>query len=157
MPTFPLRQRPTASYHERPRSFGSPRDKGKRKHAGCDLYARAGAEVLAIEDGTVLRGPYLFYDGVFAIEVQHASGVVRYGEIAGGESPLRPGIAVKEGQVIGTVGKMNTVPQSMLHFELYSGASSGALTDRTKPPYQRRADLRDPSPLLDACVVKPML
>jgi len=80
--TFPLRKRPAASYHERPRAFGAPRANGVRKHAGCDLYAPAGTEVLAVEDGTVLRGPYLFYDVVYALEVQHPSGIVRYGEIA---------------------------------------------------------------------------
>ena len=77
MAIFPLRSRPKESYKEHPRSFGSPRSNGARKHAGCDLYAPAGAEILAVEDGTVLRGPYLFYDGVLALDVQHSSGIVR--------------------------------------------------------------------------------
>src|ERR1035441_10781748 len=111
--TFPLRKRPAASYHERPRAFGSPRANGARKHAGCDLYAPAGTEVLAVEDGTVLRGPYLFYDVVYALEVQHPSGIVRYGEIARAAEGIVPGITVKAGQVIGYVGKMKTVAQSM--------------------------------------------
>ena len=82
MPVFPLHVRPKESYKEPPRSFGSSRDHGARKHAGCDLYAPAGTEVLAVEDGTVIRGPYLFYDVVYALEVQHPSGIVRYGEIS---------------------------------------------------------------------------
>ena len=53
MPIFPLHVRPKESYKEPPRSFGSSRDHGARKHAGCDLYAPAGTEVLAVEDGTV--------------------------------------------------------------------------------------------------------
>jgi murein DD-endopeptidase MepM/ murein hydrolase activator NlpD len=56
MGVFPSRSRPKESYKEPPRAFGSPRDHGGRKHAGCDLYAPAGTEVLAVEDGTVLRG-----------------------------------------------------------------------------------------------------
>ncbi len=39
MATFPLARRPQESYKDRPRSFGSPRSGGKRKHAGCDPYA----------------------------------------------------------------------------------------------------------------------
>ena len=93
--TFPLRKRPAASYHERPRAFGAPRANGARKHAGCDLYAPAGTEVLAVEDGTVLRGPYLFYDVVYALEVQHPSGIVRYGEIACAAEGIATGVAVK--------------------------------------------------------------
>src|ERR1035438_5940841 len=54
MATFPLKHRPKESYKERPRSFGGPRAGGKRKHAGCDLYAPAGTEVLAVADGTVI-------------------------------------------------------------------------------------------------------
>ena len=65
--TFPLRARPAESYHERPRAFGSPRDGGARSHAGCDLYAAAGSDVLALESGTVTRGCYPFYDVVFAL------------------------------------------------------------------------------------------
>lgn len=150
MATFPLRQRPAESYRQRPRSFGSPRDKGGRKHAGCDLYAQAGADVLAVEDGVVLLGPYRFYDGVYALEVQHPSGVVRYGEIAPAPA-IAAGTPVREGQVLGRVGKMRTIPRSMLHFELYSGSGRGPLTDLKKPPYLRRADLTDPSDFLDHC------
>jgi murein DD-endopeptidase MepM/ murein hydrolase activator NlpD len=149
--TFPLRERPAASYHERPRAFGSPRDGGARSHAGCDLYAAAGTEVLAVEDGTVLRGPYPFYDVVFALEVRHPSGIVRYGEIARAAEGITAGVAVKAGQVIGYVGKMKTVAQSMLHFELFSGAEEGPLTNRQNPPFMRRPDLQDPTAFLDAC------
>src|ERR1039457_7734983 len=82
MSVFPLRKRPAASYKERPRGFGNPRANGARKHAGCDLYAPVGTEVLAVEDGEVIAGPYLFYDVVDAVEIRHASGViVRYGEV----------------------------------------------------------------------------
>lgn len=152
MATFPLRKRPAASYRQAPRSYGSPRDRGTRRHAGCDLYAPVGTDVLAVEDGIVLRGPYLFYDGVHAVEVQHPCGIVRYGELSGAPE-LKAGAPVKAGQVIGWVGKMKTVPQSMLHFELYSGAGSGQLTDRNLPPYLRRSDLLDPSDFLDQCIL----
>jgi murein DD-endopeptidase MepM/ murein hydrolase activator NlpD len=155
MPTFPLRLCPQESYQERPRSFGSPRDKGARKHAGCDLYAPAGTEVLAVEDGKVIRGPYPFYDVVLALEVQHPSGIVRYGEISRAAEGIHAGAEVKAAQVIGYVGKMQTVAQSMLHFEMFHGLTdgevAGPLTDRNHPPFLRRADLMDPTAFLDSC------
>lgn len=111
MPVFPLHVRPRESYKEPPRSFGASRDHGARKHAGCDLYAPAGSEVLAVEDGTVIRGPYPFYDVVHALEAQHPSGTVRYGEIAHAAEGIETGVTVKVGRVFGYVGKMQTVAQ----------------------------------------------
>jgi murein DD-endopeptidase MepM/ murein hydrolase activator NlpD len=153
MARFPFAHRPKESYHERPRAFGSPRSNGARKHAGCDLYASPGTEVLAVEDGTVVRGPYLFYDCVYALEVQHMSGLIRYGEISHSPEGIKPGVAVKAGQVIGFVGKMISVSASMLHLEMYSGSGSGPLTVRDHKPYLRRPDLVDPTAFLDACVL----
>jgi len=154
MATFPLRQRPQVSYHERPRGFGCPRDNGNRSHAGCDLYAPAGTEVLAVEDGTVVRSAYLFYDVVFALEIEHPSGIVRYGEISRAAEGIKAGSEVKAGQVIGYVGKMQAVQQSMLHFELFAGTDQGPLTDRRRPPYLRRPDLVDPTAFLDSCTTE---
>ena len=122
MPVFPLHVRPKESYKEPPRSFGSSRDHGARKHAGCDLYAPARTDVLAVEDGTVIRGPYLFYDVVYALEVQHPSGIVRYGEISHAAEGIATGAAVKAGQVL-----------------------------RNHPPFMRRGDLVDPTAFLDSC------
>jgi murein DD-endopeptidase MepM/ murein hydrolase activator NlpD len=152
MPAFPLHVRPKESYKEPPRSFGSSRDHGARKHAGCDLYAPAGTEVLAVEDGTVIRGPYLFYDVVYALEIQHLSGIVRYGEISHAAEGIATGVTVTAGQVLGYVGKMQTVVQSMLHLELFSGTAQGPLTDRNHPPFMWRGDLVDPTAFLDSCM-----
>ena len=152
MPVFPLHVRPKESYKEPPRSFGSSRDHGARKHAGCDLYAPAGTEVLAVEDGTVLRGPYLFYDVVHALEVQHPSGIVRCGEVSHAAERIATGVTVKAGQVLGYVGKMQTVAQSMLHLEMFAGAEQGPLTNRNHPPFMRRGDLVDPTAFLDSCM-----
>ena len=153
--TFPLRQRPAESYHERPRAFRAPRDGGARAHAGCDLYAAVVDDVLAMEAGTVTRGCYPFYDVVFALEITAASGrVIRYGEIAGAAVGLRRGTLIDEGQAIARVGKMQTVAQPMLHLEVYDGTGTGPLTDRKRPPFLRRADLVDPTGLLDVAVLQ---
>jgi hypothetical protein len=118
------------------------------------LYAAAGSDVLAMEAGTVTRGCYPFYDVVFALEITAVSGrVIRYGEIGGAAPGIRLGTLIDEGQPIARVGKMQTVAQAMLHLEVYDGAGTGPLTDRQNPPFLRRADLVDPTELLDAAVI----
>ena len=49
------------------------------------------------------------------------------------------GLKVLAGQVVGYVGKMQTVSQSMLHFEFYTGLGKGPLTDRTQKPFSSQA------------------
>lgn len=145
--TFPLRTRPTESYLNEPRSFRAPRESG-RLHSACDLYQLdEGEEILAIDSGKVIRGPYLFYQGTYAIEVKHRSGyIVRYGEInATKVSGIETGAKVAKGQVIGYMGKVNSDCCSpMLNFEMFSGKASGPLTQNRKP-FQRRKDLINPT------------
>ncbi|MCA9654023.1 MAG: M23 family metallopeptidase [Myxococcales bacterium] len=147
---FPLHERPTESYTTSPRSFGSGR-KGGRKHAGCDLYAPVGTPIRAMAGGKVLTALYSFYGGTYALEVDHGTFVARYGEIQKEiADKLKVGDSVTPGLVIGQVGKLNNYHQSMLHLELYTGSGKGGLTDRTSKPYQRRADLFNPTTWLDA-------
>ena len=155
MPCFPLRKRPETDYHKAPLSFGSGRSGGARKHAGADLYAPVGTEILAIDDGTVVRGPYLFYEGTYAIDIRHPQGLVRYCEFSGAIGGLKVGDKVKCGQPIAKVGKLQNIANSMLHLELYSGSSDAVLTDTTRPPFMRRADLVDPTALLDSLPLLP--
>jgi murein DD-endopeptidase MepM/ murein hydrolase activator NlpD len=137
------------SYCERPRAFGSPRDGGNRKHAGCDLYAPLGSPVVAVCHGWVIR-VYEFYGKADAIEVNHgAHGIIRYGEV-----DVLPGIGagtlVPAGTQIAKVAQLvgfgNIHP--MLHFELYSGKATGKLTQAIGE-YKRRSDLLDPTSFLD--------
>ena len=141
---FPLRARPAISYE----TFGLGRG---RKNAGCDLYAPEGTEILAIEDGTIIQGPYYFFDGTYALEVEHDSGyVVRYGEIRQ-KVPrgITVGSRVSQGQVIAYVGFLVQLKLSMLHFEMYDGSKTGPLT-QSIGSYRRRSDLIDPTPFLNA-------
>lgn len=147
---FPLSQRPAESWHESPRSFGSGRS-GGRKHAGCDLYAPVGTPVRAMLGGKVLTALYSFYGGTYALEVDHGTFVARYGEVQSEVADkLEVGAAIAAGQIIGQVGQLNNYHRSMLHLELYTGSSTGALTDRQSMPYKRRDDLFDPTSWLDA-------
>ena len=145
---FPLSFVPKKSWRVRPRSFGAPRNNGKRQHAGCDLYAPPGTPVFAVADGTVLSfSP--FYLGSWAITVDHGTFTVRYGETRTKMAPgVKIGGKVKKGQKIGEVSALKGLSISMVHFEMYSGSLSGPLTT-AKAPFKRRADLLDPTEILE--------
>lgn len=148
--SFPTIARPSANYKEGMRRFGAARASG-RLHAACDLYRNKDEKAVAVAAGKVVRSRYAFYEGTYAIEVQHAGGrIVRYGEITGKTaSGTSKGRAVKLGQVVGYVAKVNSgCCEPMLHFEMYTGKATGTLTQRKGSKYQRRKDLMDPSALL---------
>jgi murein DD-endopeptidase MepM/ murein hydrolase activator NlpD len=147
---FPLPFIPRATWHKGDghRYFGADRANGKRKHAGCDLLAPVGTEIYAVADGYVWEAvPRPFYHGTFALAIVHGSYLVRYCEVKGFAEGIKRRAPVKGGQVIAYVGKMLTM--SMLHFEVYANTLNGPLTARRNKPYQRRADLVDPTALLD--------
>lgn len=50
--------------------------------------------------------------------------------------------------------RANGARMSMLHLEAYQGTKSGPLTIRAALPYQRRADLFDPTSQLDSAAMK---
>ena len=146
---FPLNFVPAESWHVSPRRFGANRS-GGRKHAGCDLYAAVGTPVFAVGDGTV-RGFSLFYQGTYALTVQHKDFLIRYGEIGRNiAESLAVGSQVTEGQQIGVVGDLEDLPLSMVHLEMYSGTGSGPLTVPANVPFKRRSDLIDPTTFLDS-------
>ena len=143
------------------RAFGARRSKGKRAHAGVDLYFPDFTDVRAMADGVVTRGPYLFYLKTFAVEIDHGPCLIRYGEIAPEDSPpVQQGDRVERGQKIGRVGILTNedgsrfdVQSMMLHLELYDKTETGRLrrakgTSAHDPhgiAYHRRRDLIDPS------------
>jgi murein DD-endopeptidase MepM/ murein hydrolase activator NlpD len=147
---FPLKTRSPSNYKPGMRKFGCNRS-GGRKHAGCDLYAPIGTPVYAMDDGEV-GNFYAFYLGTYALEIKHTDFVARYGELSKAATNVKKGATVKKGQLIGYVGELKGLNMSMLHLELYSGKASGPLTVRGNKPYQRRADLIDPTPILDKAI-----
>lgn len=149
---FPLKTR-TNSYKKGYAQFGSNRSNGKRKHAGCDLYAPAGTEVRAMADG-VVRDVYYFYSNTDAIEITHKNHIIRYGEVRLGKSLVKKGDNVKKGDVIGYVGSLSIkgLPSMMLHLEMFSNPKNeGTLSGSTI--YKRRSDLVDPTPFLDKAIM----
>ena len=144
----------TNSYKSGAGRFGSNRGGGKRKHAGCDLYAPTGTEVRAMADGKV-RLVTRFYAGTDVIEIVHEKHIIRYGEVLLGKSLVKAGDNVRRGQIIGYVGQLSIkVPSMMLHLEMYANPSdTSGLTVRGANAYQRRTDLIDPTLILDNSIL----
>lgn len=164
---FPFDESPSRPYHgpgAGMRSFRWSRSRGKRSHAGADLYRPYGTPVRAVADGTVVDVSY-FYLGTYAVTVAHpypcgsvgtpASYTVRYGEVAPGP-PVEVGQDVKRGDVVGKVGKLKGMSLRMLHAELFLGTVGGNLTQKGRTavdrlnnrPFYRRRDLCDPTGFL---------
>ena len=96
-----------------------------RRHAGVDLFGRAGDVVVAPEDGRVIR-VLPFYQGTWAIYLRSALGerVVNLGELAQGswrEFGVKPGQLVLEGQPLARIG-LQAKGSMMLHLESYGVA-----------------------------------
>jgi len=155
------------------RKYGTSRSSGTRAHAGVDLYATEGTDILALKEGKITdHREYLNPDNasvqntVYALTVDHYDYVVRYCEIGNkfGDLPngLKVGSIVKTGQVIASVGEIiwdsgNT--QSMLHFELYdpgiakgpwyaNAANSKLCSFNNNIPFKRSKKLKNPTEFL---------
>lgn len=143
--TFPLAGPALANYTEPPRNFGSCRENCTRRHAAADLYANTGTIIHAVSAGEVIDF-YEFYLGTYALVIDHGDFIVRYGEIKGSlPQGIAIGAQVRQGQGIAYVGRLIGLSQDMLHFERFAGWAQGPLTVRDQSPYQRRADLVDPT------------
>lgn len=101
-------------------------------HTGIDLYCQPDEEVLACEDGEVVKienftgeganPPSPWWNETQAVLIEGKFGVLVYGEIKPIDG-LKVGDKVKAGQVIGNVQtvlkKDKGKPMTMLHFEMY--------------------------------------
>lgn len=147
---FPTRVRPSQSYTQGTLKFRASRNRGRRLHAGADIYRRKGDPAVAVASGNVIRSYYYFYQGVFAVEVKHPQFIARYGEVLGSvQHGIAKGNNVVAGQPIGLIGKVNSgCCTPMLHFELYKGTARGPLSRYRTPPYDRRPDVMDPTAYL---------
>lgn len=134
------------SIQNNPQSFGSLRA-GGRLHAGVDLKVKAGTEVYAMELG-IVSDVSLFYRNVWAITVISNSITIRYCELSANRLRVVKGDVVVAGELLGYVGIIEGLHESMLHLEMYTGTEIGRLTDVNNPPYMRRGDLIDPTECL---------
>lgn len=100
--------------------FGSrfhPIFRNWRAHTGVDFAAPQGTRVLATADGTVVsagkRGGY-----GNAIELRHSGGITTlYGHLSAFAHGARPGMHVRQGEVIGFVGMTGYATGPHLHYE----------------------------------------
>ena len=89
-----------------------------RMHTGVDWAAPAGTPILAAGDGTVEqiggKGGYGNY-----VRIRHANGyTTAYGHMSRYADGVAPGVAVKQGQVIGYVGSTGMSTGPHCHFEV---------------------------------------
>ncbi|MFA5176193.1 MAG: M23 family metallopeptidase [Candidatus Nanoarchaeia archaeon] len=114
---------------KRKRGFGRNEEDG-RFHAGTDILAKYGSDVISIENG-IVKNIFLFtypkldkfhkYENTYAIVIQNQDkNYTLYGEIQ--KPKLKIGEEVKAGQKIAKVGRIfaDRPEHTMLHFEYHS-------------------------------------
>lgn len=99
--------------------FASPRS-GRRIHRGIDLLADIGTPVLAVRSGIVLAATRNNGMGKYVI-IRHTGNIITiYGHLSG--ISTRKGALVRQGQIIGAVGKTGNARSNAilphLHFEI---------------------------------------
>lgn len=126
--------------------FGDPRDGGRRKHKGIDIFARRGTPVVAVTDGIVMR---VRNEGLGGKQVWLRDTLRRqaiyYAHL---DSQLvRNGAYVRAGDTLGLVGNTGNASTTSphLHFSIYR-RGSGAIDPW---PFVARRSGRMPSPRVD--------
>jgi len=113
----------------------------------ANLVAPAGTEIFAVADGVVIETSRGILpqpcEGSGHTASRICRAILRIRDAAPG---IKLKSEVKAGQVVAFVGQM--FHAAMLHFEVYSGTMAGPLTVRSNKPFQRRADIIDPTALL---------
>jgi len=92
--------------------------KTRKLHSGVDLAAPRGTPVYASGDAIVRRAQWVSGYGRF-VELQHVNGyVTRYAHMNRIADGMAPGVAVRQGQIIGYVGTTGNSTGNHLHFEV---------------------------------------
>jgi murein DD-endopeptidase MepM/ murein hydrolase activator NlpD len=101
--------------------FGDPRDAGRRRHEGVDIFAKAGTPVISASDG-IVAGVGETALGGRVVWVWDVSRGARYYYAHLQEQLVTAGTFVRAGQTLGTVGNTGnartTAPH--LHFGIYA-------------------------------------
>lgn len=148
--SFPLSGPAWQDYTTGGVAFGACRESScSRIHAGVDLVHALGTPIYAVSSGEIVDFHY-FYQGTYAVVIDHGDFVVRYSEVDGSlPNGISVGKKVIRGQLIARIGDLEGTSNSMLHFEMYTGEATGPLTTNRKP-YNRRWDLVNPTAKLVA-------
>ena len=95
-----------------------------RPHLGVDYSASSGTPVRAVGDGVIRRASYSSSYGN-VIELSHSRGYAsRYAHLRGFARGIRPGVRVKQGDLIGYVGSTGLSTAPHLHYEFHSGGKA---------------------------------
>ena len=124
--TEPVLLFPVAGKDERAiQSFwGAPRDGGRRKHEGNDIFAPKGTNLLALTDGEITRLTNTGIGGK-TVWLYDRERDLRYYYAHLDEQLVRKGQRVRRGDVVGTVGNTGnarTTPPH-LHFGIYANGA----------------------------------
>jgi murein DD-endopeptidase MepM/ murein hydrolase activator NlpD len=138
--------------------------KTRRLHTGVDLASPKGTPIYAAGDGVIEKAQWVSGYGRY-IMIKHVNGYeTGYGHQSAFADGIKPGVKVRQGQLIGYVGSTGNSTGNHLHFEIrINGNFVDPLSvklprDKTLPPqYQQRFaetvsqihDLmqRDPAPV----------
>jgi murein DD-endopeptidase MepM/ murein hydrolase activator NlpD len=133
---YPVRFRRISSGFSRSRRH--PVLNTTRAHLGTDFAADPGTPIYATADGTVLRAGRWGGYGI-VVTIRHARGIeTRYAHMQGLARGVRPGIRVRQDQLIGFVGMTGVANGPHVHYEFLKNG-------RHINP--RRADLGDGEPV----------
>ncbi|MDB5477581.1 MAG: peptidase [Alphaproteobacteria bacterium] len=89
-----------------------------KMHKGVDFAAPAGTPIFASGDATVKKAGWANGYGNFVLLSHNASLSTGYGHMSRIAKGLRPGVRVKQGQVIGYVGRTGRATGNHLHYEV---------------------------------------
>jgi murein DD-endopeptidase MepM/ murein hydrolase activator NlpD len=90
----------------------------ERAHLATDYAAPAGSPVVAVANGTVI---FAGWSGGYGnlVRIKHASGLTSgYAHLSHIASGIRPGHAMKQGELVGLVGQTGLATGPHLHFEM---------------------------------------
>jgi murein DD-endopeptidase MepM/ murein hydrolase activator NlpD len=92
--------------------------KSRRMHAGIDLAAPKGTPIYASGDGIVEKAQRVSGYGLY-VELQHVNNYeTGYGHMSRIAEGMKPGVRVRQGQIIGYVGSTGNSTGNHLHFEI---------------------------------------
>ena len=92
--------------------------KSRRMHAGIDLAAPKGTPIYASGDGIVEKAQRVSGYGLY-VELQHVNNYeTGYGHMSKIAAGIKPGVRVRQGQIIGYVGSTGNSTGNHLHFEI---------------------------------------
>ena len=96
-----------------------PKLRINRAHLGTDYAAASGTQVRATADGTVTRANWWGGYGR-VVEIRHINGYrTRYAHLSFIAKGMRPGVRVRQNQLIGYVGASGLATGPHLHYELW--------------------------------------